>query len=89
MNMFLSKEKECVPPTKIDARKQTDDINEKLSIKELNSITKQIHRSIKNGKYSLSFLGHITDPTKRKLEELGYDVQAFALGEYSYVEILW
>lgn len=90
--MFLSKEKGYTLPTKMQAREQTDEINEKISIKELNSITKQIHRAIKNGKYSCSFLGNITYPTKKKLEELGYDVQTYnecASCEYSSVIIEW
>ena len=88
--MFLSKEKEYTLPTKMRAREQTDEINEKISIKELNSIAKRIHRSIKNGKYSCGFIGDITNPTRRQLEELGYDVQTYsASGEYSSVEIQW
>ena len=74
------------------AREQTDEINEKISIKELNNIAKRIHRSIKNGKYSCSFIGDITDPTRRTLEEVGYDVRTYnkcASCEYSYVVIEW
>lgn len=71
------------------ARLQTQTNIKDCATKELSRIEEQIHEAISNGKFSIYNNGNLQQETKRRLEELGYEVKTGRQYNEPYYSISW
>lgn len=72
-----------------EATEKTAEAIEKCSTAELRDIMQKIYGEVNKGQYTVSYSGIISETAKRRLEELGYEVERGSQYNESYVVIKW